>query len=85
MITKGFDFGGVSLVGILNADNLLNNPDFRAAERAFQLMLQVAGRAGRRSDGGEVVIQCFYCKTDIQNPLSLPAHERSRRSVSRSF
>ena len=57
MITKGFDFGGVSLVGILNADNLLNNPDFRAAERAFQLMLQAAGRAGRRSDGGEVVIQ----------------------------
>lgn len=57
MITKGFDFGGVSLVGILNADNLVNNPDFRAAERAFQLMMQVAGRAGRRSDGGEVVIQ----------------------------
>lgn len=57
MITKGFDFGGVSLVGILNADNLLNNPDFRSAERAFQLMMQVAGRAGRRSDGGEVVIQ----------------------------
>ena len=57
MITKGFDFGGVSLVGILNADNLLNNPDFRAAERAFQLMTQVAGRAGRRDDSGEVVIQ----------------------------
>ena len=57
MITKGFDFAGVSLVGILNADNLLNNPDFRAAERAFQLMTQVAGRAGRRSEGGEVVIQ----------------------------
>ena len=57
MITKGFDFGGVSLVGILNADNLLNNPDFRAAERAFQLMMQVAGRAGRRDDSGEVVIQ----------------------------
>ena len=51
------NFGGVSLVGILNADNLLNNPDFRAAERAFQLMMQVAGRAGRRDDGGEVVIQ----------------------------
>lgn len=47
----------MSLVGILNADNLLNNPDFRAAERAFQLMMQVAGRAGRRDDGGEVVIQ----------------------------
>ncbi len=57
MITKGFDFDGVSLVGILNADNLLHNPDFRASERAFQLMMQVAGRAGRRSDGGEVVIQ----------------------------
>ena len=57
MITKGFDFGGVGLVGILNADNLLNNPDFRAAERAFQLMMQVAGRAGRRNGGGEVVIQ----------------------------
>lgn len=57
MITKGFDFGGVSLVGILNADNLVNNPDFRAAERAFQLMMQVAGRAGRRAEGGEVVVQ----------------------------
>lgn len=57
MITKGFDFEGVSLVGILNADNLLNNPDFRAGERAFQLMMQVAGRAGRRAQAGEVVIQ----------------------------
>ncbi len=57
MITKGFDFGGVSLVGILNADNLVNSPDFRAAERAFQLMMQVAGRAGRRAEGGVVVIQ----------------------------
>lgn len=57
MITKGFDFDGVSLVGILNADNLLNYPDFRATERAFQLMTQVAGRAGRRERRGEVVIQ----------------------------
>lgn len=57
MITKGFDFDGVSLVGILNADNLLAYPDFRASERAFQLMTQVAGRAGRRAKQGTVIIQ----------------------------
>ena len=57
MISKGFDFGRVSVVGILNADNLLNSPDFRSSERAFQLMTQVAGRAGRRESEGLVVIQ----------------------------
>lgn len=57
IVTKGFDFGGVTTVGILNADNLLTMPDFRASERAFQLMMQVAGRAGRRNDRGRVVIQ----------------------------
>lgn len=57
MITKGFDFSRVVLVGVLNADNLLNYPDFRASERAFQLITQVAGRAGRRQTPGEVVIQ----------------------------
>ncbi len=57
MITKGFDFGGVGLVGILNADNLLSYPDFRAAERAFQTITQMAGRGGRRDCPAEVVIQ----------------------------
>ena len=57
MISKGFDFGRVALVGILNADNLLRNPDFRASERAFQTIMQVSGRAGRRDGSGQVVIQ----------------------------
>ncbi len=57
MVTKGFDFSRVTLVGILNADNMLHSPDFRAEERAYQLMTQVAGRSGRRSTEGEVVIQ----------------------------
>lgn len=57
MITKGLDFGNVSLVGILNADNLINFPDFRAHERAYQLLSQVSGRAGRREKQGNVVIQ----------------------------
>jgi primosomal protein N' (replication factor Y) len=57
MITKGLDFDNVSLVGILNADTMLNQPDFRAFERSYQLMTQVAGRAGRNKDQGEVIIQ----------------------------
>lgn len=59
MVSKGLDFGGVDTVGIMNADSLMNFPDFRAHERAFQLMEQVAGRAGRREgQEGEVIIQC---------------------------
>lgn len=57
ILGKGFDFGGVTTVGILNADNLLSAPDFRAAERAYQLITQVAGRAGRRDSRGHVVVQ----------------------------
>lgn len=59
MVSKGLDFGNVSLVGILNADNMLNFPDFRAYERAFQLMAQVAGRAGRNLKRGKVIIQTW--------------------------
>lgn len=57
MVSKGLDFDRVSVVGILNADNMLNYPDFRAHERAFQLMAQVAGRAGRKNRRGLVVLQ----------------------------
>ncbi len=57
MVAKGLDFSGVGLVGILNADNLLNYPDFRAHERAFQMLTQVSGRAGRSVRRGLVVLQ----------------------------
>ncbi|MBC9797889.1 replication restart helicase PriA [Sinomicrobium weinanense] len=59
MLTKGLDFRNVSLVGIMNADSLLNYPDFRAFERSFQLILQVAGRAGRTEKRGRVIIQTY--------------------------
>lgn len=57
MVSKGLDFDHVSVVGILNADTMLNYPDFRSYERAFQLMAQVAGRAGRKNKRGRVVLQ----------------------------
>lgn len=57
MVSKGLDFGDVSTVGVINADTLLNFPDFRSNERAFNMLEQVAGRAGRRQDKGTVIIQ----------------------------
>ena len=59
MITKGLDFENVKVVGVLNADNMLSYPDFRAHERSFQLMAQVSGRAGRKNKRGEVIIQTW--------------------------
>jgi primosomal protein N' (replication factor Y) (superfamily II helicase) len=59
MITKGFDFPGVTLAAVVNADMALNMPDFRSAERTFQLLTQIAGRAGRGERAGRVIIQTF--------------------------
>ena len=59
MLAKGLDFDNVSLVGIMNADNMLHHPDFRAFERSFQMMTQVSGRAGRSEKQGKVIIQTY--------------------------
>ncbi|MCF8303475.1 MAG: primosomal protein N' [Bacteroidales bacterium] len=59
MVTKGLDFDNVSLVGVMNADNMLSFPDFRSFERSFQLMAQVSGRAGRKNKRGRVLIQTY--------------------------
>lgn len=72
MVTKGLDFPGVSLVGVVDADSILNLPDFRAAERCFQLIVQAAGRAGRGNIPGEVIVQTF-------NPYSTVIEMASRQ------
>lgn len=67
MVTKGLDFDRVSVVGILNADNLLSYPEFRAFEKAFQIMSQVSGRAGRKEIPGKVIIQTYQPKHPALN------------------
>lgn len=65
MVSKGLDFGDVNVVGVLNADTLLNFPDFRSNERAFNMLEQVSGRAGRRKEKGTVVIQTVNPDHDV--------------------
>jgi len=65
MVTKGLDLPGVTLVGVLSADLLLDMPDFRASERTFAQLLQVAGRSGRADKPGEVLIQTYYPNNDV--------------------
>ncbi len=75
MLSKGLDFANVSLVGIMNADNMLNFPDFRAHERSYQLMVQVSGRAGRASKRGKVAIQTFNPHHQILQQVSTNTFE----------
>lgn len=71
MVTKGLDFRDVKLVGVLNADNLLNFPDFRAHERCYQLLSQVSGRSGRTDERGKVVIQTYNPYHNILQQVSI--------------
>ncbi len=76
MLSKGLDFNNVSLVGILNADNMLNFPDFRAHERSYQLMVQVSGRAGRAKKRGKVGIQTFNPYHQILQQVTTNDYEK---------
>ncbi|WP_177219141.1 replication restart helicase PriA [Lutibacter maritimus] len=75
MLSKGLDFANVSLVGIMNADNMLNFPDFRAHERSYQLMVQVSGRAGRDQKRGKVAIQTFNPYHQILQQVSTNSYD----------
>lgn len=85
MVTKGLDFGGVQVVGVVNADSLINFPDFRSAERAFNMIEQVAGRAGRRDGQGKVIVQTRDTSQPIltyvaaHDYLGFYAHELEQR------
>ena len=82
IITKGFDFSRVTLVGVLNADNLLNAPDYRASERAFQTIMQFAGRGGRGTERGEVIIQTAEPDHPILQQIARGDYEAMAREQS---
>jgi primosomal protein N' (replication factor Y) len=85
MIAKGLDYPDVTLVGVVNADTTLHMPDFRAQERTYQLLEQVAGRAGRSDKGGEVIVQTYWPENPAivavasHDPSALYAEERAVR------
>lgn len=70
MLTKGFDFSNIGLAGVINADNLMFFPEFRSFERSFQMLTQVAGRAGRKSNKAKVVIQTYQPDNDVIKAVS---------------
>lgn len=76
MLSKGLDFSNVTLVGVLNADNMLNFPDFRAHERSFQMLTQVSGRAGRSKKQGRVLIQTFNPYHQILQQVTTNSYEQ---------
>ena len=88
MIAKGLDFENVTLVGVLAADSMLHLPDFRAAEKTFQLLTQVSGRAGRHSLDGEVIIQSYtpeHYSINLASNYNFPAFYEKEMQMRRAF
>ncbi len=81
MIAKGLDFSNVGLVGVIRADSMLNYPDFRAHEKAFQLLTQVSGRAGRRNEQGKVLIQTYNPDHEILQNVTRYDFEKTAKDI----